>query len=142
MIGIIVTGHGNFATGISSSVQLIAGLPENYEMVDFNEGDSVDDLESKLEEAIANLKTCSGILIFSDLVGGSPFKSSVEIALKHNHIMVLSGTNVGMLLEAVMSRSYIDEMDALCNKCIEAGNSQVLKYEYKERVETESEEGI
>ena len=79
MIGIIVTGHGNFATGISSSVQLIAGLPENYEMVDFNEGDSVDDLESKLEEAISNLKTCSGILIFSDLVGGSPFKSSAEI---------------------------------------------------------------
>ena len=35
MIGILVTGHGNFATGISSSVKLIAGMPEKYEMVDF-----------------------------------------------------------------------------------------------------------
>ena len=31
MIGILVTGHGNFATGITSSLELIAGKQENYQ---------------------------------------------------------------------------------------------------------------
>ena len=83
MVGIIVTGHGNFATGLTSSVKLIAGMPELYETVDFVQEDSVEDLETNLNAAIDNLKEdCKeGILIFTDLVGGSPFKTSVEISL-------------------------------------------------------------
>ena len=34
MIGIIVTGHGTFATGITSGVKLLAGEPVQYEVVD------------------------------------------------------------------------------------------------------------
>ena len=48
MIGVIVTGHGNFATGLTSSVKLIAGSPENYVPVDFTQDKSTDDLEREL----------------------------------------------------------------------------------------------
>ena len=78
MIGIVVTGHGHFATGLTSSVELIGGKPEHYHAVDFVQEDSTDDLEKKLEAAFASLKDCTdGILVFTDLVGGSPFKVSV-----------------------------------------------------------------
>ena len=30
MIGLIITGHGNFATGIMSAVNLLAGKPEYF----------------------------------------------------------------------------------------------------------------
>lgn len=49
MIGIIVCGHGNFGTGISSALKLIAGLPENYEYIDFEEKDTVENLEKNLK---------------------------------------------------------------------------------------------
>ncbi len=42
MIGLIVTGHGNFATGITSSLRLIAGEPHDYQAVDFLPEDSID----------------------------------------------------------------------------------------------------
>ena len=39
MIGIIVAGHGNFASGITSMLELVVGKPENYEYIDFLQGD-------------------------------------------------------------------------------------------------------
>ena len=42
MIGLIVTGHGNFATGITSSFRLIAGESPDYEAVDFLPEDSIE----------------------------------------------------------------------------------------------------
>ena len=108
MIGVIVTGHGNFATGLTSSVKLIAGSPENYVPVDFTQDKSTDDLERELREAIDLLKaSCSGILIFTDLVGGSPFKVSAELSVELKDsvpIAVLSGTNLGMLVEGRTGR--------------------------------------
>ena len=58
MIGLIVTGHGNFATGLTSSLKLIAGEPKNYVAVDFLESYSVDDLERELTKALDELKDC------------------------------------------------------------------------------------
>lgn len=35
MVGLIVTGHANFGSGMTSSVNLIAGEQEAYRYVDF-----------------------------------------------------------------------------------------------------------
>ena len=76
MIGLIVTGHGHFASGMTSSINLIAGAQENYIAVDFD-GEGTEKLENDLKEAIDKLSNCEGIIIFSDLAGGSPFKTAV-----------------------------------------------------------------
>ena len=56
MLGLIVTGHGHFASGLTSSLELIAGDLQNYRAVDFEASDSVDDLRKKLEKAFDELK--------------------------------------------------------------------------------------
>ena len=58
MIGMILSGHGHFATGLTSSVELIAGMPELYVPVDFEKTDSTEDLQKKLEAALDKLKEC------------------------------------------------------------------------------------
>ncbi|MCI5724112.1 MAG: PTS sugar transporter subunit IIA [Erysipelotrichaceae bacterium] len=146
MIGIVVTGHGHFATGLSSSVELIGGKPEHYEAVDFVQEDSTEDLEKHLTEAFAKLKDCEdGILVFSDLVGGSPFKVSVELSMKlkdQYKIVVLSGTNLGMLVEANLTRGFASDIDSLANATVETGKSQVMRYEFVQHEEVSSDEGI
>lgn len=146
MIGMVVTGHGHFATGLTSSVQLIAGMPEKYVAVDFKDTDSTDDLEKNLVSAFEELKDCDSILVFSDLVGGSPFKVSVELSMKLQEqykIVVVSGSNLGMLIEANMARTFIEDVNSLADMIINTGKDQVMKYEYVERVEEENfEDGI
>ena len=52
MIGLIVTGHGHFATGLTTSLNLIAGDAKEYVAVDFESTDSTDDLAKKLTDAM------------------------------------------------------------------------------------------
>ena len=52
MVGIIITGHSNFATGIASAVKLVAGQQKNLETVDFPDTYSTEELKIKLTEAL------------------------------------------------------------------------------------------
>ena len=143
MIGIITTGHGNFATGLTSSLNLIAGNVENYVAVDFVAEDSVEDLRAKLNAAMDSLKECEGILVFSDLAGGSPFKTAVEVMMtRDDKVEVLAGTNLAMLIEISMARTFIEGLEDLCNMAISTGKDQILKYAFVQRVEEIDEDGI
>lgn len=129
MVGILVTGHANFATGLTSSVNLIAGMPQKYEAVDFIEADGVDGLAAKLSDAMDRLSDCEGILVFSDLAGGSPFKTAVEVGLtKSNRVEVIAGTNLGMVIEISMARGFIEDVDALVDMAINTGKDQVVRF--------------
>ena len=89
MLGLIVTGHGHFASGLTSSLELIAGDLQNYRAVDFEASDSVEDLEKKLNKAMDELKDCQGILVCSDLAGGSPFKTAVMCGYPRGNVEIV-----------------------------------------------------
>lgn len=128
MIGIIVTGHGSFATGITSGLSLLAGKLEQYEAVDFVPEDSVDTLTEKLAKAVERLAGCSGILIYTDLTGGSPFNVSIRIKMERpEKLEVLGGSNLPAVLDGYMSRMVCDEVTELAGRALEAGkNAMVL----------------
>lgn len=132
MIGIIVSGHAKFASGITSSLELIAGKPENYVVVDFVDGDSSEDLTRHLKNAITKLDNCDKFIIFTDLMGGSPFKLAVELKYElaaNKEIEVLSGTNLGMIIECSMIAKFNDDLESLVNTVLCTGKKQVLKFE-------------
>ncbi|GJM58352.1 PTS fructose transporter subunit IIA [uncultured Dubosiella sp.] len=100
MIGIIITGHGRFASGMKSALEVIAGECENVKTVDFEQGCSVQHFEEKMRETIERQHAVFGqVIICADLVGGTPFKSSVLLTLKNSNVQVAGGTNLGLLLE-------------------------------------------
>ena len=116
MVGMIVTGHGSFATGITSGLRLLAGEPENYEAVDFTPEDSVDTLTEKLTAALERLAGCDGIVIFADLTGGSPF------------IEVIGGANLPAVIEAFMSSKFQESAETLAESALEAGKNAMIRY--------------
>lgn len=142
MIGLIVTGHGNFATGLTSSLALIAGEPEHYVAVDFLAEYSIDDLERELNKAFDKLKDCEGILVLSDLGGGSPFKTAVTIGYPKGNVEILAGTNLPMLIEVNMGRKFIEELPTLTDMAMNTGKDQVVRYEFVPIVQDIPEDGI
>lgn len=142
MIGIIVTGHGNFASGLISSMDLIAGSQENIIDVNFTQEDNTKTLEEKMVSAINNLG--KDIIILCDLAGGSPFKVAVTLScssFEDKNIHVLSGVNLGMLLEVVLSRDEMNVNELLKFAC-EAGKRSIKTFEMCEEKEDEIEEGF
>ena len=143
MLGLIVTGHGNFASGLRSSLRLIAGEKENMCFVDFEEKDSVD-VSTKLTSAIDSLSNVDGILFLCDLTGGSPFKTSVELSVQKDKPMeVIGGANLPMVIELSMAKEFVDSLDALTNMAISTGKDSIVRFAFSAHKEdTNDEDGI
>ena len=142
MVGIIITGHGNFATGLISSLKLIAGSQENLIGVDFLKEDTTESLENMIEEAINKLG--NEVLVLSDLAGASPFRAAAELSQKNEdkNIKIIAGTNLGMLLEVALCREGMNSLELL-DMALDSGHTAIKKFEIKNREETmEDEEGI
>lgn len=128
MIGLIVTGHGRFASGLSEALRVIAGETDRYFAVDFAVDETTETLTARLEEAMDALQDCESVLILSDLAGGSPFKVSVELGLPRGY-EVVAGANLGMLVEINMVRQFMDDIHALARQAVTVGKDQVQAFE-------------
>ena len=128
MIGLIVTGHGHFATGLTSSLELIAGKQDNYVAVDFD-GEGTEKITKDLNSAMDSLKGCDGIIVFSDLLGGCPFKTAVTLSQDRKNVKVIAGTNLSMLCEISLSRNMINDIEALVSSTLSVGKDGIQQFE-------------
>lgn len=93
---IIVTGYGNFASGIVSSAKAIAGDLAHIQVVDY-----VVPMDAK---ALAHrfhilLKHDPRTVFFCDIVGGIPFRQAVLTkGLPDSDVTVMAGGNISGLL--------------------------------------------
>lgn len=130
MIGIIVTGHGSFATGLTSGLKLLAGEPECYEAVDFEEEASIGDLTGRLEQALEDLKDCEEIAVFADLTGGSPF--NVAARLKQSQpvrpMEVAGNTNLPAVIQAYLSRAMYTAAAGLMDDALTAAKEGMARF--------------
>lgn len=133
---IIIIGHGNFASGLKSSLNLIVGEFDFIKDIDFIEDKTPENLKKELE-GIVNAYSDEKIYIFTDLLGGTPFKISSELTLDYNNIEVFCGTNLPMLVESVMMTSLGCEIDV--NNIKETGINSIKP---KKKVVESLEEGI
>ena len=130
MIGIILTGHGRFGEGLNSSLELIAGPQDFFKVVNFEH--EPDELEKDLREAIDSLSDCEGIIVFTDLAGGSPFKISAVLAEEKGNIRVIVGTNLPMLMEVALTRNMENDLEALTELAVNTGKDQVYCFSMTE----------
>ena len=144
MIGLVITGHGQFAEGMHSSARMIAGENENNKYVCFEEGMSLEDLAEKLNAAYNELSACDGIVVLSDLPGGSPFNTAVQCAASHpdKKIVVLSGTNLPMIIAGTTMAGFETDPQALSDELLFEGKDNVVRFELAVREEVEDEDGI
>jgi PTS system N-acetylgalactosamine-specific IIA component len=134
MIGVIVTGHGKYATGMESALRLLAGRPEKFMAVDYRQEDTIDDLEFRLRDAIRAMSECTGILILVDVFEGAPYKESIEMKEKmtDQKIEIVTGVNLGMLMQVNLSRGYVSDVTDLAELAVDEGKKQTLRYVYSE----------
>ena len=50
MVGVVVTGHGGFAAGMTANVKMLAGSDAEVKAVDFADGMDMEVFEKQLQE--------------------------------------------------------------------------------------------
>ncbi|MFM5379788.1 PTS galactosamine/N-acetylgalactosamine transporter subunit IIA [Aeromonas dhakensis] len=109
MLGIIICGHGGFASGMEQAMLQILGEQEAVVAIDFPESSTTALLQKQCEEALARIEQGNGVVFLTDLLGGTPFRVASTLALRQSGREVITGTNLQLLLEMVLER---DELTA------------------------------
>ena len=106
MIGIIVAAHKKLGTELLSAAQGIVGQMEQVSSVEFDYGESPEDAVDRLYAAIKGVDDGEGVLIFTDMFGGTPTNRSLAL-LKRSNVEVIAGVNLPMLLKAHVARKQM-----------------------------------
>ncbi|SEG56965.1 PTS galactosamine/N-acetylgalactosamine transporter subunit IIA [Vibrio hangzhouensis] len=104
MIGLVISGHLNFATGMQSAMCAIAGQQSKVEFVDFVESMSTEELEVQLRAARDKVESGSGVLFLTDIPGGSPCNRAMNIMMDTPNVELLAGVNLPMIANAAFER--------------------------------------
>lgn len=105
MRAFIVVSHGDFAHGLKMSVEMIAGPQEKLYSVSLEPSEGTEDLVRKLQEVTQKLNDFEEVIIFVDLLGGSPGNTSVANYFVDSRFQFISGVNFPMLLTALLDET-------------------------------------
>lgn len=120
MKGIILTSHGELAKGMLETTRLFFDVQPQLEAVCLKPEDNPDEFVDVLAEAVKRVDTGDGVVVFCDLLFGSPCNSMARIL--GDNVEVITGMNLSMVLEFLGSRSCSDfDMDHL----LDAGKSGI-----------------
>jgi len=124
MIGILLVTHANLGDSLIETVEFISGKKEdNLSAVSINILDDPENLRKKIKKAISDVKTDKGVIILTDMFGGTPSNLSYSF-LEEGKIEVISGVNIPILLKAVNSRSKMN-METLTSVLVEHGKKSI-----------------
>jgi PTS system mannose-specific IIA component len=98
MVGIILVTHPNLGEEFIRSAELICGKIPNLISVSIDTQKGVETLRKEIAEAIKSVDTGEGVLILTDMFGGTPSNMSLAF-LQENHVEVLTGLNLPMLIK-------------------------------------------
>lgn len=124
MIGIVVSGHINFATGMQSAVRAIAGEQEQMAFIDFVESISTDHLEALLRQAAQDVDSGEGVLFLTDIPGGSPCNRAMAIMMDTPNVELIGGVNLPMIANAAFEREGVT-LQELVAMLLEIGGSSM-----------------
>lgn len=127
MVGILLVTHGPYATALIESVEMVYGKQEKIESVYLNQGESVEKLQDKINEAI-NTLNCEQVLIMVDILGGTPYTAGA-IKLENPNINVITGINMPMLLEILPHRN--EDLKVLSKIAAESGKNGIVDVKEK-----------
>lgn len=129
MIGICVISHGNLASGIEDSCELILGEQLNFNTIGLRDGDDFDEFKGNVLNSINAVNQDDGVIVFVDLFGASPYNSVlfsfIELISLGIDVRMITGVNLPMIIEVCDKRESV-ELDDLFRKVIQTGKEYII----------------
>ena len=98
MVGVLVITHGNLGQELIKAAELIKGKYDGVLPVSVDSNKGVEDIKKEITTAIKKVDKGQGVLILTDLFGGTPSNIALSF-LKEGKVEVVTGVNLPMLLK-------------------------------------------
>ncbi len=104
MIGILIVTHCQLGEALIGAAEFIIGSrPASLDSVSIDLNENAEKLRNKISQGIKNVQGQEGVLILTDMFGGTPSNLSYSF-LEEGRIEVLSGVNLPVLIQAANMR--------------------------------------
>ena len=122
-VGVIIVAHGDYGTATLRTAELIMGTLEDCASISVNMELDVSETVQRLEDATCRLDKGAGVIILTDMFGGTPTNLSLALLAKHQ-IEVVTGVNLPMVLKVFAERNKsLSELAAIAG---EAGRGGIV----------------
>lgn len=113
-LGVVVVTHGQLATELVNAAEMIVGDLPQFTAVSIGWHDDVDHAREEIGRAIERVKTAAGsteedpagVLVLTDLFGGTP--ANLGVTYVSDHVEVITGVNLPMLIKLARPPGEID----------------------------------
>jgi len=103
LIGIIIISHCGLAAEMVRVAELIVGPLPNCRTICFDVPQNVEEMTKQLRKAIKEVDQGKGVLILTDLFGGTP--ANIALAFLGPEVEIVCGINLPMLIRLAGSRT-------------------------------------
>jgi PTS system mannose-specific IIA component len=104
MVGIVIVTHSQLGDALIEAAEFILGSkPEATVAVSVDLKENAEKLRNKIDAAIKKVHQPKGVLILTDMFGGTPSNLSYSF-LEEGKIEVISGVNLPILIKATNTR--------------------------------------
>jgi mannose PTS system EIIA component len=103
MVGLVIVSHGGLGAELVRCAEMIVGKQDNVEAVSIGTSVDVDTAREEVGAAIKRVQAGRGVLILTDMFGGTPSNLSLAF-LDDNNVEVVTGMNLPMLIKFASHR--------------------------------------
>jgi mannose PTS system EIIA component len=123
MIGALVVSHGQLAQELLAAAEMIVGEISHIQAVSIGWHDDVNEARSEIERRISEIASSAGVLILTDMFGGTP--SNIAFSFHEpGKVDVVTGANLPMIIR-IASQKEGDTLELLARSVCEQGRSSI-----------------
>jgi PTS system mannose-specific IIA component len=115
-LGVVVVTHGQLATELLNAAEMIVGDLPRFTAVSIGWHDDVDVARGAIEQAIAKVDTGAGVLLLTDMFGGTPSNLGLTF-LDAGRVEVITGVNLPMLIKLAKAPDGRNMRDLASEMC-------------------------
>jgi len=100
MVGILIVTHGRLAQELLETTKIIVGKNVDHIIpISIGWNDDMADIQKTISSAIGRVDQGQGVLILTDMFGGTP--SNISLSFLSEKVEIITGVNLPMLIKIV-----------------------------------------
>ncbi len=123
MIGIVLVTHGRLAEEFVSAMEHVVGPQDRVASICIGPDDDMEERRGQILENIAKVDDGSGVILLTDMFGGTPSNLAISVIEKAN-VEVIAGANLPMLIKLASVRAD-STLKAAATHAQEAGRKYI-----------------
>jgi len=132
MVGILLLTHAPLGQAfIDAATHVFRSRPDRLEAIDVNADQDTAEVRRLASEAICRIDDGSGVLVMTDVMGGTPSNCTLPLS-QPGHIEVVAGISLPMLLRALTYRN--DTIDVVVEMALTGGQNGAVRVDNRVRL--------